>query len=292
MTRRPSGERLFKVALVADTHINEHEDRSGSPYPANAQANPRARHVFNWIGGSDAAFAVHLGDIVHPVPELKTYGAAAENFKTLTAHLPMPLYLVPGNHDIGDKLVDWMPAGTVCDKFIALYRQYFGQDYYSFDHGGCHFVIINSSLINSSEAAETAQTHWLEADLSATLGRRTFLFTHYPPFISNRHEPGSYDNIDEPGRSWLVGLIEKYRPEALFCGHSHNFWYDVIGETEVYVLTSTCFVRHDYSEMYRVEAGDQFGRNDTAKLGHVTLEVFERGHVAHFHRSYGALLSE
>ena len=288
MTRRPSGKRLFKVALVADTHVNEKEDRSSSPYPANAKANPRTRHVFTWIGQKDAAFVVHLGDIVHPVPELKAYVPAAENFKALAACLPMPLYLVPGNHDIGDKPVDWMPAGTVCDKFIALYEQHFGRHHFSFDYDDIHFVIINTSLINSGVSAEQTQKQWLESDLSANVARRTFLFMHYPLFISNRDEPGSYDNIDEPGRSWLISLIEKHHPEALFCGHSHNFWYDVIGETEVYVLTSTSFVRHDYSEMYRIDAGDQFGRNDTAKLGHVTLEIFERGHVAHFHRTYGA----
>ena len=51
-------------------------------------------------------------------------------------------------------------------------------------------------------------------------------------------------------------------------------------------------MRHDYSEMYRIDGGDQFGRNDVAKLGHVTLEIFETGHVAHYHRTYGRTLAE
>ena len=74
-----------------------------------------------------------------------------------------------------------------------------------------------------------------------------FLFSHYPLYVSNPNEPESYDNIDEPGRSWLIDLIETYNPEALFTAHVHNFWYDVIGETEYYIVPSTCFVRHDYS---------------------------------------------
>jgi hypothetical protein len=34
MSKRPQGSLLFRVALVADTHVNEREDASASPYPA------------------------------------------------------------------------------------------------------------------------------------------------------------------------------------------------------------------------------------------------------------------
>ena len=104
---------------------------------------------------------------------------------------------------------------------------------------------------------------------SCRLFRRTrlFLFTHYPLYVSDAAEPESYDNIDEPGRGWLLGLIRRYQPEAVFAAHVHNFWYDRIDATEYYVVPSTCFVRHDYSEMYRIDGGDQKGRNDGAKLG-------------------------
>jgi hypothetical protein len=43
--------------------------------------------------------------------------------------------------------------------------------------------------------------------------------------------------------------------------------------------------------MYRIDGGDQKGRNDSAKLGHITLEIYEHGHVSHYHRSYGATLT-
>lgn len=292
MTRRPKGDVLFRVALVSDTHVNEAEDFSASPYPANAEANPRARYVFDQINQSGAAFCVHLGDMINPVPELPSYGPAAEKFHKIASGLKMPLHLMPGNHDIGDKPVTWMPAGMVNGEHITLYREHFGRDYFSFDHGDCHFVIINSPLINSGDPAEAEQAAWLEADFEANTGRRTFLFSHYPIYVSDPSEPESYDNIDEPGRGWLLELIHRYKPEALFAAHVHNFWYDVIGETEYYIVPSTCFVRHDYSEMYRIDGGSQQGRNDAAKLGHLTLDIHESGHVAQYHRSYGDCLSE
>lgn len=292
MSKRPQGHLLFRVALVSDTHVNEREDASASPYPANALANARARHVFSQINQNKPAFIIHLGDMINPVPELPTYPTAAENFRALASALEAPLHLMPGNHDIGDKPVAWMPAGMVDSESIALYRQHFGPDFHAFDHAGCHFVIINAPLINSGHAAETEQRRWLEADLATYSGKRLFLFTHYPLYVSDTGEPESYDNIDEPGRGWLLGLIRRYQPEAVFAAHVHNFWYDRIDATEYYVAPSTCFVRQDYSEMYRIDGGDQKGRNDSAKLGHITLDIYEHGHVAHYHRSYGAILAK
>ena len=292
MKRRPSQKLAFRVSLISDTHINEAEDFSASPYPANAEANPRARYVFDQIEQSDSKFCIHLGDMVNPVPELPSYTTAANNFHAIASRLSIPLYLMPGNHDIGDKPVTWMPAGMVNKEHVALYRNHFGRDYFSFDYETCHFVIINSPLINSGDPIEKKQAAWLENDLNENKSKRIFLFSHYPVYVSNPDEPESYDNIDEPGRSWLINLIETYKPEALFAAHVHNFWYDVIGETEYYIVPSTCFVRHDYSEMYRIDGGSQQGRNDSAKLGHITLEVYEKGHVAHYHRSFAGCLAE
>ena len=196
--------------MITDTHVNEQENSSASPYPANAEANPRARFVFNAIRQSDAAFCVHLGDMINPVPELPSYATAASNFAEISADLGMPLYLVPGNHDIGDKPVDWMPAGMVDATNIAIYEKHFGRHFYSFDHASVHFIVVNSSLINSGDPAEETQRKWLEADFEAHADSRTFIFIHYPIFVSQPDEAGSYDNIDEPGRSWLLNLLAQY----------------------------------------------------------------------------------
>jgi len=287
---RPTGKHILTFAVVADTHMNQSEDYSSSPYPCNKLANARTRYVIAELNRLEPTFVVHLGDIVHPVPELPTYEDAANHFKTLTKKLKAPLHVVPGNHDVGDKRVSWMPAGTVSDANIELYERHFGRHFYSFDSSDLHLVVINSPMINSGLATEAEQANWLEADLAANRDKRIFLFTHYPPYVSNPSENSSYDNIDEPGRSWLLQLIKEYQPEAAFCGHVHNFWYDVYGKTEVYLLPSTAFVRHDYSEFYRVEPGDQFGRNDEPKLGYFVVRVYETGHVAENIRTYGRTL--
>lgn len=287
------GRRLFQFALVADTHVNERDGHSSSPYEANARANARARYVFASIAQLEPApaFVMHLGDIVHPVPELPGFGPAVEQFKALSAITRCPLHLLPGNHDVGDKRVDWMPAGTVTAGHVEQYRRLFGPDYYVFESHGCRFFALDAQLINSGLEAEREQREWFERELAACPDERSFVCIHYPPYVTDPGERGSYDNIDEPGRSWLLGLLAKYRPEALFAGHVHNFWYDQIGSTAMYLLPATSFLRHDYTEFYRVAPAREYGRGDAGKFGYFLVDVHENGHVAHCVRTQGAELA-
>ena len=45
----------------------------------------------------------------------------------LAAALKAPLHLVSGNHDVGDKKVDWMPAGAVTQACSVLPKAHTAQ---------------------------------------------------------------------------------------------------------------------------------------------------------------------
>ncbi|MGH8431914.1 MAG: metallophosphoesterase family protein [Solimonas sp.] len=288
--KRPRGKRLLRFAVIADTHVNQAEDEASSFFPLNRLANARSRHVVEMLRGVDAEFVLHLGDIVHPIPGLATYADAARCYRQLYANVDVPIHLTPGNHDIGDKPAKSAPVATVTSEFVNTYRETFGEPWYSFDQAGFHFVVINAPVINSELPEEQAQREWLEADLAAHSGERVFVAIHYPPYVWRSDEPGNYDNLDEPGRSWLLGLFERHAIEAVFCGHVHNFWYDQHGNTEIYLAPSTAFVRQDYSEFMRVcPPGDEGGRADVDKLGFFVVDVHEQGHVAMWVRSNGEL---
>ena len=289
------GKRLFSIVVVADTHLSEADMQSNSPFPVNRLANGRMKYVVQDINALAPDFVINLGDLIHPVPGVPAaYKAAVERFQAQTAKLNCPQYLVPGNHDVGDKPIDWAPAGVVCDDYLALWEEYFGPHYYAFEHQGVHFLVVNASLLNTGLAAEADQQQWLEAYLEQHRGSRFFINIHYPPFLTEPDEPEHYDNIAEPGRSWLLDLLDMYQVEALFAGHVHNFWYNRFSETDCYLLPSTAFVRQDYSEMYRVPpaADEEHGRNEIAKLGYLQVQVYEHGHVCHSIRTYGRLGGE
>jgi 3',5'-cyclic AMP phosphodiesterase CpdA len=269
---------LFSFAVIADTHTRPEAGDDSSPWAVNRLANGRARYVVERVRQMQPAFAVHLGDVVHPVPALPTYEAAAEAALAIMGRLECPVSYLPGNHDVGDKPFAAMPAARVSDPWVARYRALFGAPYSSFDHGGCHFVLINSPVLNSGLEAEAEQRPWL------------FLFTHYPPYITDAGEPSNYDNLDEPGRSWLLDLLQRYRVEALFAGHVHNFFYHRHGCCDCYLLPATSFFRQDYAELFRVEAAPEHGRDDADKLGFFTVDVLAHGHVARCWRTGGRVL--
>lgn len=284
------GEKLFTFFLYTDSHVNQAEHESMSPHKVNKLANGRHRYVLNAINEVAPDFAIHMGDLVHPVPVMAIYADAAARFHEQVADLDCPLHVMPGNHDVGDKPIKWGPAEIVSDESLALWEKHFGPHFHGFEHGGCRFLLLNAQIINSGLEAETAQRDWLEQELAAADGQRVFIFIHYPPFVFSPDELEYYDNIAEPGRSWLLGLFEKHRVEAVFSGHVHNFWYHRHRSTQCYVLPSITFVRHDYSEMYRVPAGPEAGRNDAVKLGYFVIDVHEGGHLCHPIRTYGQML--
>ncbi len=290
----PLGAYRYAFGVITDTHLNEDEDRCSSPFDVNRRANRRMRHVVRSLNKRDLAFVVNVGDLIHPVPALKDrYSQAAANFHAQVKELRHPLYLTPGNHDIGDKPNNWAPAAGICDDFIDLWAEHFGADFHAFDHGGDRFVIINAQIINSGLEQERKQATWLEKELAVSDGRRIFLFSHYPPYFTRPGEVENYDNIGEPGRTWMLDLMAKHKVEALLIGHVHNFWYNLHAGTDCYLLASTSFVRQDYSEMYHARPGadDEAGRNDRAKLGYAVVHVYENGHTIEFVRTYGAELT-
>ena len=293
------GKCLYTFAVVADTHIEHEGFPSVSPFPVNALSNARARYVFEDInristqmGDLAPKFVIHLGDVVHPVPSLPEYVVAAKDSWDIMNRVNIPVYLVPGNHDVGDKPIDWAPAGGVCDEYLALWEEHFGVQYQAFDYGDCRFVLINAEAINSGLSLEQEQREWLEKDFADHDNQRVFFFLHYPPYLTDRNESVHYDNIDEPGRSWLLTLIEKHKVEALFAGHVHNYWYHRHNQTDCYLLSATCNVRQDHSEIFRVSPSPEMenGRNDIWKVGYFIISVYENGHVCHMQRSNGGLL--
>ncbi len=274
----PAEQPLFTFAIVTDTHIRPPGGDDSSPFAVNGLANDRARYAIAAIARHKPEFTVHLGDMVHPLPHLPTYGPAADEALEIFAPLREQLRFVPGNHDVGDKPMVGAPADPADAKSTAIYEKYFGPAHYSFDHSGVHVVTINSSLVNTGNDLEAKQRAWLEADLEAHAGERTILFTHYPPHINDAGEPAHYDNYDQPGRAWLLDLVRKHQIEAVFSGHVHQFFFNRVGDTRLYCLPPTSFTRQDYSEVYQIGPAAEYGRNDLGKFSYAMVDILAEGH--------------
>lgn len=148
--------------------------------------------------------------------------------------LLMPKYVCPGNNDLGyPDEDDWTPAR------LALYRSFWGPDYYSATIDSCHFIALNSILLNTSSfhacySYSLEQDSFLRYDLLNTPTgsyRHLFLFYHFPTFINNWNEANDVrNNICRPRRDTILATIKKHKIPGIFTGHRHadylNF-YDV-----------------------------------------------------------------
>lgn len=266
----------FTFAVIADSHFHPPGRPAQAAWDSDALFNDRNRQVVEALKAARPDFVVHLGDVPHPVPGLKAHDDALDVASRLYAELDMPFYVVPGNHDIGDKPHPTAPAPRADPAFSEHFEQRWGPLYQSFEHEGYRFVLINTPVINTGSHTELVQQAWLVQLLNEMRGQRWFAFLHYPPYLLRPDEGEHYDNIAEPGRSWLLRQLSG--AEAVFCGHVHHFFWHPHGDTDIYLLPSTAFVRPGYSEMSHIGPGDEFGRNETDKLGWFFVHVGDDGH--------------
>lgn len=285
---------LFRFCVIGDTHVKPEKGDDSSPWAVNHLSAGRSRYVMGRLAQLAPDFVINLGDLVHPVPDLPTYGPAAELVKSIYAGLGGALHVIPGNHDIGDKPGRTLPAKTVSGKWIEQWSRYFGAPYSAFVHEGMLMVLINNPVLNSGLEEERAQRAWLEGVLAGHAGLRKFMFVHYAPFLLEPGEPPNYDNVDEPAREWLLGLVERNNFDAVFAGHVHNYFYNRRAGTDFYIAPSTAFVRQDFSEMFRAAPRPEHenGRDDADKLGFFEVMVYRGGHSVRFIESRGGVLAD
>ena len=160
------------------------------------------------------AFVVITGDLVQDpcdddlVAEFRRFAGLLDD--------DIPLHLAPGNCDVGNE-----PTPDL----LALYRERFGSDNYSFDHGGVHFVIFNTGIAFDPSCAPgewEAQLEFMRSDLAGANGRRTIAFGHHPLFGSGPDDADSAMVIPAERRRAILELFAEHGVEAMFSGHWHR----------------------------------------------------------------------
>ncbi len=284
------GHPLFSFAIIADSHLaNEKGFAVDGSTSATGKIGGKYCDLLHRVNAMNPAFVVHLGDFADPVPVSPHYEESAQAFNEACKVLTMPCYLVPGNHDIGEKIHTALPGlddeVSITPSAISQYQQHFGPQRHSFQHNDCLFIVLNTMLMNSGLEDEQEQWQWLEQTLHDNAGKRMFVFAHYPPFLSSRFEPDYYDNIDEPARSRFLDMLEPHNVEGYYAGHVHNFFYNQINGMHQFVVPSASIIRIDYTEFYRTAPTRDICRFDPAKTGFFWVDVHADRHVPHLIRS-------
>jgi 3',5'-cyclic AMP phosphodiesterase CpdA len=202
-------EGTFNVVVVAD------------PQTKTAQEIDYYRDdVVARLVGSNAAFYLALGDIMYDDLSL------ISRMKQVVGHIGIPLYSVMGNHDMNYRV-------TEIEYEAETFKRSYGPDYYSFNYGTVHFVVMNSVKYNGWNGKENKkgryvgnfhgrQLEWLKNDLALVPEDHLVVFSmHIPVAVVGGGSP--YNEVGN--RAEFFKLLENREHLLVLAGHMHHFEY-------------------------------------------------------------------
>ena len=124
----------------------------------------------------------------------------------------VPVWVAIGNHERNS---DWFY------KYVAYPEP---ENYYSFDYGNAHFLIVDSNL---DLAQGTEMYKFIEDDLANNDSKWTFVAHHHPPYSSDENDYGNTykesSTLGDPKVKQLVPLYEKYGVDVVWLAHVHTY---------------------------------------------------------------------
>lgn len=165
-------------------------------------------------------FVLHTGDMIHGYTyNIDNARRQWKRFKSQIAGLKVPFYPTPGNHDVTTKEIQ--PA----------YLEAWGKDklYYSFDHKGSHFIVLNAFLNQVHDTIPPVELDWLKQDLKkAKNAKNIFITMHSPLYLAKKSKFEAFHNI-----------IKNYPVRGVFTGHYHIYDYRVIDGIPYFCINSS-----------------------------------------------------
>jgi 3',5'-cyclic AMP phosphodiesterase CpdA len=173
------------------------------------------------------SFVISVGDLIDGVgQDGSSVKSEWDHFDALIEPLGSRFYYVPGNHDIAKPVLR------------ESYGPNVGDPYYSFDFGGCHFVVMNSSDgPNLKPGFGEDQLKFVRDDLARNKNAaHTFLFVHHPLFQPAKRGAAA-SKTESPWAEVMKTLGD--RPHTVFAGHTHRYAHSEHAGNDYYVLATT-----------------------------------------------------
>jgi hypothetical protein len=173
----PSG-RAFTFVHASDTHVS-------------AATVERTLAMKALVADLKPAFVLVTGDLIQDALRVGEAEARAqfELYRSTMAAFPAPVWNAPGNHDIFG--IERHRSGVEADHPLygkRMFRHYLGPNHYSFNHGGVHFVALDTVDVADRwyhGHVDAAQLEWLSCDVRLLApGTPIVTFNHIPLYTS------------------------------------------------------------------------------------------------------------
>ncbi|MBE8719371.1 metallophosphoesterase family protein [Sphingobacterium pedocola] len=214
--RNVDAQEKFSFAFLTDMHVN---------------ANPKTRSLdglkqaLRSAAASGADFIISGGDNVdvdgmkadRKEQAIKLY----TDYKAVIDASPVPWHLTIGNHDRYWHDEPSAPHGA------GLFSSFFGDTYYTFDHKGWRFIVLNSTEICDGKYCVSEQQHqWLVEVLANTPDTQPIVVSTHVPFLSLYYPvlEGKYTDADTfTNQKEIFDLFAGHNLKLVLQGHQHLY---------------------------------------------------------------------
>jgi 3',5'-cyclic AMP phosphodiesterase CpdA len=206
--------RPVRVALVSDTHFLR---KDGKKLEQNRQ---HLRQVISSVNTSRVDLVLIAGDL--------TEDGDAADFRAFSREISKfeaPVWVVPGNHDMGGKRIPGKPnpAKDVNRSHLWRYEWILGESYFVREIDGLRVVGVNSPLLGSGLRQERRMFRYFDEKLRGPADVPTVFLIHYPLFAKSPDESGGeYWNVEPEPRQRLLALVKQSGARAVLSGHLHT----------------------------------------------------------------------
>jgi 3',5'-cyclic-AMP phosphodiesterase len=151
---------------------------------------------------------IATGDLVD-TPDARSYGQLRE----ILARLPLPLFLLPGNHDERQAL----RAGFPDHRYLRRDGDFL---HYAIDEFPVRLLALDTIIPGQPDGTLCARRlRWLEQRLSES-DAPTVIALHHPPFPTGI---GHMDRMGLVDSSGLAQIVRRFpQVQRLICGHLHR----------------------------------------------------------------------
>jgi len=231
--RQEVPESSFRFVFMTDSHVYD-----------ELMAPEGFRAAVAYAETFDPDFVITGGDLIMDglmVP-LEEAVAQFELYNEIIGSFEVPVYNALGNHDVFGLSEEGGVSPDHPKYGKTLFKEMLGLDstYYSFDHGGWHFIVLDAMAFTEERTyigeIDSVQMAWLEDDL-AGVDRETpiVVVTHFP-FVSVAMQLRDGGAAALPEAAVIVNsnevyeLFDGYNLRLVLQGHLHIVEEIVVGE--------------------------------------------------------------
>ena len=226
MVKTEAVENEFTFAFLTDIHLKPEMDA-----PKGFQM------AIDKVNELKPDFVLTGGDLVYDA--MRGNQARCDTlfslYKEMCTGFNMPVYNCLGNHDLFAIYEESPESSNHPDYKYGMFERYFGKTYYSFDHKGWHFVVLNSLDVTENKRYQGVfseeELTWLKADLAKVDLQTPVVVTSHLPIITTRAQiKGSEGRGNVSNSLEVFNLLEPFEKVLFLQGHIHWKEYGVVND--------------------------------------------------------------